>query len=374
MADTQTPADSQQGMRLAPSLEWVESSARFAELAAPWDELAGDALPYLRHRWFESWWRAFGKDRPLRTCVLWDGDRMTACLPAFQGRGALHAMANDHTPLFEPPAAGPGELGELVKGVLGEHPVLALVGVPAGGTALNALEAGSARVVSGSWQVSPIVDTTGTFEDYRRNTRPKWLKRLARYRRQMERNHGLELVVAEAPSELEPLLTESFAVEASGWKGKEGTAIASAPETEAFYRDVCDWLWRSGELRLSQLRLDGRLAAVDLAFDHGDRLYSLKTGYDETRRNLVPGLVLRLSLIEYCFERGLRAHELLGADMPWKRNFSTSEREHLYVRCYRGRMRGAFGRLPPALARVRGGVLRRLRSTSRWIGSRRPAT
>lgn len=361
-------------MRPAPLVEWVESSARFAELAAPWDELAGEGLPYLRHRWFELWWRAFGKDRPLRTCVLWDGDRMTACLPAFEARGVLHSMANDHTPLFEPPAARPGELDALVKGALGEHPVLALEGVPAGGTALGALEAGSARVVSRSWQVSPIVDTTGTFEDYRRNTRPKWLKRLARYRRQMDRSHGLELVVADAPSELEPLLTESFAVEASGWKGREGTAIASAPETEAFYRDVFDWLWRSGELRLSQLRLDGRLAAVDLAFEHGDRLYSLKTGYDETKRNLVPGLVLRLSLIEYCFEHGLRAHELLGADMPWKRNFSTSEREHLSVRCYRGRMRGTLGELQPALARVRGGVGRRLRSTSRLMGPRGPAT
>ena len=224
--------------------------------------------------------------------------------------------------------------------------------------------------------MSPIVDTTGTFEDYRRNTRPKWLKRLARYRRQMERKHGLELVVAEAPSELEPLLTESFAVEASGWKGREGTAIESAPETEAFYRDVCDWLL--GARASCGCRSCGSMAGSRRStwrFEHSVTA-STASRPDTTRRgsNLVPGLVLRLSLIEYCFERGLRAHELLGADMPWKRNFSTSEREHLYVRCYRGRMRGAFGRLPPALARVRGGVVRRLRSTGRWIGSRRPAT
>ena len=119
MADAQTPAEFQQGVRLAPVVEWVDSLARFAELAAPWDELARDGLPYLRHSWFESWWRAFGKkDRRLRTCVLWDGGRMTACLPAFQARGALHAMTNDHSPLFEPPAAGPDELGALVKAAL----------------------------------------------------------------------------------------------------------------------------------------------------------------------------------------------------------------------------------------------------------------
>jgi CelD/BcsL family acetyltransferase involved in cellulose biosynthesis len=230
----------------------------------------------------------------------------------------------------------------------------------------RAAAARGGRLVTRPWQTSPIVETAGTFESYRQRTRPKWLARLARYRRQMERRHGLELLLADCPDDLEPLLSEGLRVEGSGWKAREGTANLSAPETEAFYREVAATLWRSGGLRPSMLRLDGRPAAFDLAFEHGGRLFSLKTGYDEAYRKIVPGLVLRLCLIEHCFERGLEAHERLGADMEWKRNFATSGREHLAVRCYPHRLAGIagellYGRLRPAAVRVYRRVSRRER-------------
>ena len=54
--------------------------------------------------------------------------------------------------------------------------------------------------------------------------------------------------------------------------------------------------------------------ALDLSLLHNDRLWLLKTGFDESYRRLVPGLVLRLSIIERSFELGLSGHELLGDD------------------------------------------------------------
>jgi CelD/BcsL family acetyltransferase involved in cellulose biosynthesis len=343
--------------------EWIENPERLAELRGPWDSLAGlEVQPWARHGWFSAWWSAFGAGRRLRTCAIWDGQRLVACLPAFATRGGLAAMVNAETPQFSPPAAGAAELQRLAGVCVSDvRTLLTAQAVESRGAFAAALgraaERGGGRLVALPWQTSPIVDIRDTFEEYRQSTRPKWLARLARYRRQMERRHRLELVIAECPTELEPILSDGLRVEGSGWKGREGTAILSAPETEAFYRDVTAMLWRSGELRLSMLRLDGRPVAFDLAFEHGARLYSLKTGYDEEYRKIVPGLVLRLSLIEHCFELGLEAHELLGAEMEWKRNFATSAREHLAVRCYPRRLAGLGGalvyeRLLPVAARV----------------------
>jgi CelD/BcsL family acetyltransferase involved in cellulose biosynthesis len=70
---------------------------------------------------------------------------------------------------------------------------------------------------------------------------------------------------------------------------------------------------------------------------HGGRLYLLKTGFDEGFRKLAPGLVMRLSSIERCFELGYQAHELLGSESEWKLKFATTERRHVGLRAYRRR-------------------------------------
>jgi hypothetical protein len=58
----------------------------------------------------------------------------------------------------------------------------------------------------------------------------------------------------------------------------------------------------------------GETAAFDFCLLHCGRLYLLKTGFDERFRRLAPGLVMRLSIIERCFESGLDVHELLGEE------------------------------------------------------------
>jgi CelD/BcsL family acetyltransferase involved in cellulose biosynthesis len=179
----------------------------------------------------------------------------------------------------------------------------------------------------------------------------------------MEREMGLELRVAELPADPGPVFEECLRLEAAGWKGEAGTAILCSPGMAAFYREVLAQLARSGELRLSTLRLDGRLAAFDFGFLFGDRIFSMKTAYDESLKKVVPGLVLRLSIVEHCFEHGLAANELLGGDLPWKRNFATSTREHVTVRCYPANAAGraahfADARARPVLGRLRGAARR----------------
>jgi CelD/BcsL family acetyltransferase involved in cellulose biosynthesis len=145
----------------------------------------------------------------------------------------------------------------------------------------------------------------------------------------MDRDHEAEFAIVVAPRDVDAELEDGLRVEASGWKGENGTAILSAPDTAGFYRAVARDFHARDELRLSRIALDGETITFDLALLHAGSLYSLKVGYDERFRSFAPALVMRLSMIERCFELDIRRNELLGDDAPWKQQFSSGEHDHV---------------------------------------------
>jgi CelD/BcsL family acetyltransferase involved in cellulose biosynthesis len=248
--------------------------------------------------------------------------------------------------------------------------------MPSGDPSVAAVQhaVGQARMLSFAefLHKSPIVETNGDFKAWRAASKPRWGAPLERFRRKMGRDHEAHFEIVEAPRDLEAELDAGFAVEASGWKGRAGTAITSAPETERFYRDVARTFHARGALRLSRIVLDGTVAAFDLCLLCRNRLYLLKTGYDERFAKLAPGLVLRLSTIERCFELGYEAHELLGEDSEWKLKFATTERRHLDLRAYRRTPLGAGRYKYRSIVRPR--LKRAYRSLNRNTPARRPVT
>jgi CelD/BcsL family acetyltransferase involved in cellulose biosynthesis len=350
------------------AIEWVKDGERFAALRDAWDALAAhDPTPFGTHAWFDCWWRAFGAGRGLRICAAWRDDELVAVLPLCRRRGRLASMTNFHTPLFQAPARDAAALHAVVEAAHATGAsALALHAVPAHDPLLAAVRAAAHRrhrpLVVEPVHVSPIVDTTGDPAAYVR-------ARAARRRTQrnkLRREHGAEFVLDDAPGDLDAQLDRAFAVEAAGWKGRAGTAISSAPETEAFYRAIAHAHRDRGELRLAWLHLDGRPAAVDLLLLRRRRMYLLKTGLDEAFAPLSAGGVLHLELIERCFELGLEACELLGDEEPWKRQLATHRREHVRLFSYRARPAGLAryaGRraVVPALRRAREGLSARPR-------------
>jgi CelD/BcsL family acetyltransferase involved in cellulose biosynthesis len=347
------------------AVEWIEDVERFRGLERPWDALLhGESLPFDRHCWYAAWWSSFGGRGQLAVCTAWRGDELAAAIPLFRPRsGCLESLANLHTPVFRPLGRDPAALEAVATAVAGSRPTaLLLNALPALDSSLPALQRGAEAAglltLLETQHVSPIVDTSGSFEDWRERSKERWGAPLERFRRKMARDHGAEFSIVEPALDLERELEEGFELEASGWKGSAGTAILSSEATTRFYREVAQSFAARDELRLSRIVLDGRPAAFDLTLLHGGRLYLLKTGYDERFRKLAPGLVMRLSIIERCFELGLEAHELLGDDSEWKRKFSTAERAHRVFRAYRrgigGLRRYAYrSRLRPLLKAVR---------------------
>jgi Acetyltransferase (GNAT) domain len=149
-------------------------------------------------------------------------------------------------------------------------------------------------------------------------------------------------VISPRKEDLPPLLDELYRVEATGWKGREGTALAADVPRRLFFTTFAEAAVDAGFLRLAFLRIGGCAAAVQLAAECGRRFWLLKVGYDEKFKRASPGSLLMLETIRHAAVAGLESYELLGTSEPWTRVWTEHERACLALRTYPIRPRG-FG-------------------------------
>jgi CelD/BcsL family acetyltransferase involved in cellulose biosynthesis len=170
-------------------------------------------------------------------------------------------------------------------------------------------------------------------------------RRVRDLRRARRRAEAIGRVTAEVVTplagELEARLHEALQVEAAGWKGRRGTAIASDPRLGPFFVRYATDVQAQGILRLCFLRIGGRAAAMQLAIEWRQRFWLLKIGYSEEFARCSPGSLLMLETLRYAARRGLRSYELLGSVEPWTRAWTRHTRACVSVQVYPGSLSGA---------------------------------
>jgi CelD/BcsL family acetyltransferase involved in cellulose biosynthesis len=323
--------------RRAVSLETYDG---VGPIAAEWDALAtrAGASPFVRPGWIAAWYSAFGLGKPLVAAVRSDG--VLVAVASLEARGrTLRSAANWHTPAFDVVAETRDAARALADAVLALRPRrLELRFLDADGLALQAFRpaavAAGYRVLTRPLQESPYVPVSGDWDDYAATLR-KMLKDLARRARRLEAEHGsVSYSVETGGSGLEEALETGFELEASGWKGRRGTAIASRPETTMFYTDVARWAAERDWLRLAFLSVAGRPIAFEFDLEVDDVIYNLKPGYDEDFGRFAPGKLLAEQRIRGAFAAGARSYEFLGAAVPFKLEWTRCVRECLILQAF----------------------------------------
>jgi hypothetical protein len=92
-----------------------------------------------------------------------------------------------------------------------------------------------------------------------------------------------------------------LALEASGWKGEAGTAIACLPADTAYIRRLAELCAADDTLLIDTLLLDGRAIAMGLLIESGSRRHFLKIAYDETQGRHSPGRTLAIAMLQADF-------------------------------------------------------------------------
>jgi CelD/BcsL family acetyltransferase involved in cellulose biosynthesis len=141
-------------------------------------------------------------------------------------------------------------------------------------------------------------------EDYL--TRALATKRRREFRRQRTKlsELGAVSVTEVAPGEdPRPFIREFLAMEAAGWKGKEGVAAALRASDRAYIEDMVVRSAERGKLQALALRVDGKPVALKVNLFAGEGAFAFKITFDEQFAKFSPGVQLELENIE-------RAHRL----------------------------------------------------------------
>jgi CelD/BcsL family acetyltransferase involved in cellulose biosynthesis len=139
--------------------------------------------------------------------------------------------------------------------------------------------------------------------------KPSRRKELRRLQRRLEDELGEPAMLEERAGD--PAAYEEFMrLEASGWKGRRGTALAADEAHAAFFRDVCSAFAAQGRLQLLRLGTPERAVAMQCNLLAGDTLFCFKVAYDEGFARWSPGVQLELRAVEVFHER----HEVRLAD------------------------------------------------------------
>ncbi|CAM5765476.1 GNAT family N-acetyltransferase [Bosea minatitlanensis] len=176
-------------------------------------------------------------------------------------------------------------------------PLLPLEGPGHAALAEACRSTGSAIAVAERWTRPVMVPQPGDdAERYlRRALGPGYKKRMQQLRAVI-RSGALTFRRSRGQAALEAL--DGFlALEAAGWKGKAGTAIACIPEDTAYFRRLAALFAAGDGLQIDTLLLDGQVLAMGLLIESAGRRHFLKIAYDEAQARHSPGRTLTIAML-----------------------------------------------------------------------------
>jgi hypothetical protein len=124
----------------------------------------------------------------------------------------------------------------------------------------------------------------------------------SRRRRALERECGSSVELVDRTND-PSAIDEFLSLESGGWKGSEGTAIASTAADIEFFRQSCKDLAAAGRLQILALTCS-RTVAMQCNFVSGRVMFGFRTCYDETLSRFSPGALLLLDAIARFRESG----------------------------------------------------------------------
>lgn len=305
---------------MRPSVKFARAMAGFEETSAAWEALAGRArdLRFFQH---PDWYRAlFGAalanpdEFVFVTCH--EGPQVSGVLPLRLGTThtlglpvrTLSLVEHPHASLsgglFTDNPAGerlmPGILDALQAQAVLPWDVLRLDKVPER-SALSGCAPGSAKVPGDSAMqgASAYLDTRSEEAAFGPVSN-SFKRELRRRSRKAEEVASLRHEVHTHPQDLDAALTRWLAIEASGWKAAEGTAIMQDARLVAFYRTLARHFGARGECVIFILRHGD----VDVAGQFGllvnGTLNLLKIAYHEAHSAYAPGNLIMERTLRWC--------------------------------------------------------------------------
>lgn len=338
-----TPAPSAPAMPTAPgratapvaaggtTTRIIRSWDEYAALEAPWQELirAADAMPFVQHCWFLVWRDVFGSEAEPRIATAWrDGQLVAAAPMGFRRRplssllpgmqvDALETLSNPQTGAMIQWLFAPGHedaAADLLRGLreqAGPWQIAFMQPLPDDGAyaallcAARELDWPTIETHIGN---SVTADLSPGYEGFLKTKSRKWRSNFRRYvNRLKEHEHRMILADGHDPD----FPARVYAVTEKSWKARAGTAMAHAPDEQAFWTGVWKHFGPTGEMEMRVFEVDGDDAASVISVYNAARGYCLKIDFDETWKDLSPGRHIIAAHLKASAARGCTVSDFL---------------------------------------------------------------
>jgi CelD/BcsL family acetyltransferase involved in cellulose biosynthesis len=342
----------------ARSTEVIRDYQSFVTLEGEWNDAVERARiphPFLRHEWVRTWWDSFGPPTrfarsghvgaQLHIIVVRHEGRIVGIAPLMRENAVVYGLpirrvaliANDHTPRTDFMVAGNEEdvyraIWSSLADEIDEWDVLQLTQLPRTSRTIPAMSrlASAERLPIGTWTSSdsPYLELAGTWERYWTSLSSKFRSNVRNRLTRLNQIGEPALEILSDAQAVADALDEVWRLEASGWKDKEGTAIASSTAVQTFYTLLAERAADRGWLRLLFLTVGGKRIAVSYSAVYDGRLFLLKTGHDREFHTSSPFKLLTYFAAQEAYARGLCEVDFLGDTEPWKQEWTAAARGH----------------------------------------------
>jgi CelD/BcsL family acetyltransferase involved in cellulose biosynthesis len=215
-----------------------------------------------------------------------------------------------------------------------------------------------------NWHLRASLDATRSADQLLQDALSgKKLKELRRQRHRLAEHGEVRFDVARSPQNVAAALETFLKLEASGWKGERGTALAQVEGNAAFIRRATRSLAENGQCEIVTLSAGGTPVAAGILLRHQTRAFFFKIGVDERFAKYSPGVQLTLDLTRHlCADRSIASAD------------STASPDHPMINpIWRGRFAIGDVLIPlkandPVVAMIHAALITRQtsRDTARW--------
>jgi hypothetical protein len=277
--------------------------AALREIVSDWEALAAEAAepnPFYEHWMLLPALEAYGA-AGLRCYAVWDSGTLIGLFPSRVNRRfhglpvrTLNAWRHRNMMLCAAPLVREKAVAKCIAALLdsGIAPVVEFDWIGAGGPLYGALAdaaaaAGMPCLVTDAYTRALLLrgrDPRARFNSNLKNNLRRWRARLEEY--------GRVTPARLAPGGDVAAWTEEFLrLEASGWKGRAGSAVACRAEDRRFVTEVFAEAFRRGRLHITGLDLDGRALTRHSMLVAGEGAFTFKIAYDERYAKCSPGIL-----------------------------------------------------------------------------------
>ena len=296
-----------------PGAETLATMAEIERLSPAWQalgehpfvpagsHLAAWLLPALRH---------YSAKLPFEILAVWQRNRL-CCVFAFKaGRGFVRRawtspLSFSGTPLIaqEEPEAVLEAFFEAERGR-----AILLRTIPASGLFWDMLgeavrQAGGSIEILEHWERAALRPRGTSEEWFAGNFDRKRRKEYRRLRARLGEEGALESLSWAKGDPVDPWVDDLIALEAQGWKGRRGTALATDRAMAIAFRDAVHLLAAEGSLRFWKIAFNGKPIAVMSGIVKGSQGWLGKIAYDEGFAKYSPGVQLILDATETLIDK-----------------------------------------------------------------------